>query len=310
MAQEDVPERDHLAAEPVELPVDPGSPAAGDDRLPVPRPRPDQPGRVLLQRRLPGRRQVRDRHLAPVLRRRQPGRDLRRRAERDRPGLHAGGTQRRRHGLRAAAHPQQRLPRVRAVLLRRLPRPTRARDAVLVRSRTCGITARPTGTPSIDQRPAARTRPPLDPDDGRVRRPPGDQLGQRDRGPHDRRPAARAGARPRPLPRPDAVLGHPTDPLVPVHRLGGDGRRRPRSAASLPERRRARCATARLPALRRRRWTTSPTPPDVDPHGPDWATTTDGEAAIGHWLQPHGSLPAECDGKPCYMAGFNGAGSS
>jgi hypothetical protein len=44
----------------------------------------------------------------------------------------------------------------------------------------------------------------------------------------------------------------------------------------------------------------------VDPHGPDWATTSDGEAAIGQWLAPHGSLHAVCDGHPCYMAGWNG----
>jgi hypothetical protein len=47
----------------------------------------------------------------------------------------------------------------------------------------------------------------------------------------------------------------------------------------------------------------------VDPHGPDWATTTEGEAAIGQWLQPHGFLPAVCDDHPCYMAGYNGPGS-
>jgi hypothetical protein len=44
----------------------------------------------------------------------------------------------------------------------------------------------------------------------------------------------------------------------------------------------------------------------VDPHGPDWATTSDGEAAIGQWLAPHGLLHAVCDGHPCYMAGWNG----
>jgi hypothetical protein len=44
----------------------------------------------------------------------------------------------------------------------------------------------------------------------------------------------------------------------------------------------------------------------VDPHGPDWATTTEGEAAIGQWLQPNGSLPAVCDDHPCYMAGWTG----
>jgi hypothetical protein len=44
----------------------------------------------------------------------------------------------------------------------------------------------------------------------------------------------------------------------------------------------------------------------VDPHGPDWATTSEGEAAIGQWLQPQGFLPAVCDDHPCYMAGWTG----
>jgi hypothetical protein len=44
----------------------------------------------------------------------------------------------------------------------------------------------------------------------------------------------------------------------------------------------------------------------VDPHGPDWAQSPEGEAAIGQWLQPDGFLPAVCDGHPCHMAGWNG----
>ncbi len=44
----------------------------------------------------------------------------------------------------------------------------------------------------------------------------------------------------------------------------------------------------------------------VDPHGPDWASFPEGEFAIGHWLRPHGFLPAVCDNRPCYMAGWNG----
>jgi hypothetical protein len=44
----------------------------------------------------------------------------------------------------------------------------------------------------------------------------------------------------------------------------------------------------------------------VDPHGPDWAQSPEGEAAIGQWLRPHGSLPPVCDDHPCHMAGWNG----
>jgi hypothetical protein len=44
----------------------------------------------------------------------------------------------------------------------------------------------------------------------------------------------------------------------------------------------------------------------VDPHGPDWAQSPEGEAAIGQWLQPDGFLPPVCDDHPCYMAGWNG----
>lgn len=44
----------------------------------------------------------------------------------------------------------------------------------------------------------------------------------------------------------------------------------------------------------------------VDPHGPDWAQSPEGEAAIAQWLAPNGFLPAVCDDHPCYMAGWNG----
>lgn len=44
----------------------------------------------------------------------------------------------------------------------------------------------------------------------------------------------------------------------------------------------------------------------VDPHGPDWAQSPQGEDALGHWLRPHGSLGHICDGHPCYMAGWHG----
>jgi hypothetical protein len=44
----------------------------------------------------------------------------------------------------------------------------------------------------------------------------------------------------------------------------------------------------------------------VDPHGPDWAQSPEGEAAIGQWLQPDGFLPPVCDDQPCHMAGWNG----
>jgi hypothetical protein len=44
----------------------------------------------------------------------------------------------------------------------------------------------------------------------------------------------------------------------------------------------------------------------VDPHGPDWASFPEGEAAIGAWLRPGGRLPAVCGAHPCYMAGWTG----
>ena len=44
----------------------------------------------------------------------------------------------------------------------------------------------------------------------------------------------------------------------------------------------------------------------VDPHGPDWAQFPEGEAEIGAWLAPGGSLLATCGEHPCYMAGWNG----
>lgn len=44
----------------------------------------------------------------------------------------------------------------------------------------------------------------------------------------------------------------------------------------------------------------------VDPHGPDWAASPEGEAAIAQWLAPHGFLPAVCDDHACHMAGWTG----
>jgi len=62
---------------------------------------------------------------------------------------------------------------------------------------------------------------------------------------------------------------------------------------------------------------TTPPPTDnnantqgVDPHGPDWAQFPEGEAEIGAWLAPGGSLQPTCGDPtaphPCYMAGWNG----
>src|SRR5262249_58524897 len=53
----------------------------------------------------------------------------------------------------------------------------------------------------------------------------------------------------------------------------------------------------------------NPNTEGVDPHGPDWAQSPEGEAAIGQWLRPDGFLPAVCDDHPCYMAGWTGPGS-
>jgi hypothetical protein len=50
----------------------------------------------------------------------------------------------------------------------------------------------------------------------------------------------------------------------------------------------------------------NPNTEGVDPHGPDWAQSPEGEAAIGQWLRPDGFLPAVCDDHPCYMAGWTG----
>jgi hypothetical protein len=46
--------------------------------------------------------------------------------------------------------------------------------------------------------------------------------------------------------------------------------------------------------------------PGIDPHGPDWAESAEGIAAIGAWLRPDGALPAVCGDHPCYIAGWTG----
>ena len=50
----------------------------------------------------------------------------------------------------------------------------------------------------------------------------------------------------------------------------------------------------------------NPNTEGVDPHGPDWAQSPEGEFAIGQWLRPAGFLPPVCDDHPCYMAGWTG----
>jgi hypothetical protein len=50
----------------------------------------------------------------------------------------------------------------------------------------------------------------------------------------------------------------------------------------------------------------NPNTAGVDPHGPDWAQFPEGEAEIGAWLQPDGSLQPTCGDHPCYMAGWTG----
>lgn len=50
----------------------------------------------------------------------------------------------------------------------------------------------------------------------------------------------------------------------------------------------------------------NPNTAGVDPHGPDWAASPEGEAAIAQWLAPDGFLPAVCGDHPCYMAGWTG----
>ena len=64
-------------------------------------------GRPGDERRLPGRRAAADRHLAPVLRRQQPGRDHGRHDDRGRAGLPARGARRLRHELRQRARPAE-----------------------------------------------------------------------------------------------------------------------------------------------------------------------------------------------------------
>jgi hypothetical protein len=107
-----------------------GRPApAGDARRAVPGPAADPPAGVHQRSRLPGRRHpagerrqpAGHRHVEPLLQRQQPGCDLRRRADRGRPRLHAGVARRRRHELLGAAEPLGRLRHLRGVPRSGLP---------------------------------------------------------------------------------------------------------------------------------------------------------------------------------------------
>ena len=163
-----------------------------------------------------------------LLRRREPGRDPRRRADGDRPGLRALGADRARHELQPAAHaldPVHPLPR-RA--LRQLLRPDRARPARLDDPDALGPRRGQRLRLAHDARPAARHPAPHGAAARGLRRPPGGQRGDRGRGAGDRRAAAHARARPGPQPRPAPLLRDQADAELPMERQRAGGvRHRP-----------------------------------------------------------------------------------
>ncbi len=117
----------------------------------LPGPADDPPERLQRQPRLPGRGTRRDRHPPALLRRQQPGRDLRRRAHRALARLHPGRAGRARNELLGAAEPERGLRHLRAD-----PRRPRIRtcSSGLWCSRWCrcsGIAATPTATPTTSR---------------------------------------------------------------------------------------------------------------------------------------------------------------
>ena len=141
------------------------------------------------------------RPVAAVLRRQQPGRHPRHRADRDGARLHARGARRARDQLLGAADPQLELGHLRRGLQPRLPAPGRpAARAVADQPAVGSRRGRRLGAPR-DHRPAGGHARAPRADACRGRRLPGHDLPGRRARAHDRRLRAQAGLPPRPLAR-------------------------------------------------------------------------------------------------------------
>ena len=159
------------------------------------------------------------RPVAALLRRQQPGRHPRHRADRDGARLHARGARRARDQLLGAADPQLELGHLRRGLQPRLPAPGRPPARALADQPAVGPRrGRRLGAPRHHRPAGGHARPPRA-DARRGRRLPGHDLPGRRARAHGRRLRAQAGLPPRPLARAGADVPHPGDD-EPVRGLG------------------------------------------------------------------------------------------
>ncbi len=169
--------------------------AAGDARLPLPRAPDGQSWRLRHQRRVPGRRRHADHRPArPRLLRQQPGWHPGRRPHRRRPGLHAGRARRAGDGLRGAAQPQRRLRAVPVDPEHQLPGQARPADRVRGDADAVGPLRDGRLRRARHQRSAAGHAGAPGAAGRGLRRPPGGEHRDRERGPDDRRRGAPARA--------------------------------------------------------------------------------------------------------------------
>ena len=210
-----------------------GPDAAGLRQLPLPRPGDDQARRLQLERRIPVRRRLGtpagDRHLEPLLRGDQPGRDHGRGADGDVAGLPSLGPERAWDELLDAPPAQRGQRRILQAreprALRQLPERARAAAAALDDAAAMGPRRGQRLCAPHDRRPAGEHADPRRAAPARLRRPPGLERHGRDRGAHDRGERLHARARPGPPLGGQPVHGHPGDrlrrrPVHPVHGIG------------------------------------------------------------------------------------------
>ena len=251
-------------------------------------------GRVLLhperaghQLRVSVRRTSGDRHLAPLLRRQQPGRDHGRDDHGRGAGLPSRRARRVRHELRQRpGSAEHRLRSVRRDPVRRLSGPVLAPADPRPDAAAVGPRGPRRLRGADDLAPAARHAVAPGADADRLRRSPGQHLRRRGRGAHDRRVGLPAGARSehRPAAGPQPVLRDPGDLDVPVRGSAievwdsGAGRVKPPPVGNI------------APVDNK--------VDNIDPH-PDPRNTPLARRQKSAFLEPAGAITDVCAGKPC-----------
>ena len=278
-------------------------PPAGLPGLPVPGARARPPGRLRGEPGVPGRRGAADRHAAPVLRRRQPGRHPRRRRERGGARLDPRGAHRPRDDLQHAADPQRGLRRVLGAAVPVVPERARAAADPVAHPEPVGPRRPRRLRPAPHARPLPRHAAPRRPAPHGLRRPPGRERHDAGRGAgRSGRACGRRRSTPAAAPTCSPSGGSrgcgPASRPAAARSSSGTSARCGRRAAAPPARRRAWGRRRRRSATRRRGWA-------VDPHG---ITGRDplAQQQFSAFLALGGRFVDVCGTKPCYAGGWTG----